>query len=88
FLHSEYSPDLGVFYSNPRMDELLEEAMVKKTIEERTPIYEEIQRLMAEEAPVVPLFQGKLVVVTRIGIEGVVLDPTMIFRYYLVYSVE
>ncbi|RLG04236.1 MAG: peptide ABC transporter substrate-binding protein [Thaumarchaeota archaeon] len=86
FLHSEYSPDLGVFYSNPEMDRLLEEAQVKRTIEERTALYEEIQRLMAEDAPVVPLFQGVLTVVARVGIKGVVLDPTMILRYYLIYE--
>lgn len=86
FLHSEHSWALGVFYSNPEMDRLLEEAMVAPTVEQREALYIEAQRLLAREAPVVPLFQGKLMIVARKGIEGIVLDATMLLRYYLIYS--
>jgi len=85
FLHSEYSGSLGVFYSNPEMDATLEEAMVKVDIKERTKLYEKVQRLMADEAPVVPFFQGRLNAVTWPYIKGFILDPTMLLRYYLIY---
>jgi len=85
FLHSEYSGSLGVFYSNPEMDAILEEAMIEIDIAKRTDLYEEAQRLMAEEAPLVPFFQGKLNAVTWPYIKGFILDPTMLLRYYLIY---
>ncbi|MBS7611467.1 peptide ABC transporter substrate-binding protein [Candidatus Bathyarchaeota archaeon] len=86
FLHSEWSPDMGVFYSNPKMDELLDEASIRIDVEERTVLYIEIQKLMAEEAPVIPLFQGVLNVVFWPNVRGVILDPTMLLRYYLIYK--
>lgn len=86
FLHSEWSPDLGVFYSNPQMDEWLDQASVETDMTRRTELYEKIQRLMAEEAPVIPFFQGVLTAAFWPNVRGVVLDPTMLLRYYLIYK--
>jgi len=86
FLHSEHCGHLGVFYNNSEVDELLEEAMVKPTIEERQERYEEVQRILARDAPLIPLFQGKLFLVCKKNIRGVVLDPVMLLRYYLIYK--
>ena len=86
FLHSKWSPDLGVFYNNSKMDELLDKASVAIDKAERTELYKEIQRLMAEEAPVIPFFQGKLFIVFWPNVRGVILDPTMLLRYYLIYK--
>jgi len=86
FLHSEWSPDLGVFYNNSKMDELLDKASVAIDKAERTELYKEVQRLMAEEAPVIPFFQGKLFIVFWPNVRGVILDPTMLLRYYLIYK--
>ena len=86
FLHSEWSPDLGVFYNNSRMDELLDAASLEIDISKRTELYQEVQRLMAEEAPVIPFFQGKLYAIFWPNVRGVVLDPTLILRYYLIYK--
>lgn len=86
FLHSEWSPDMGVFYSDPQMDDWLEEASVETDISKRTELYENIQRLMAEDAPVIPFFQGNLYTVFWPNVRGTVLDPTLILRYYLIYK--
>jgi peptide/nickel transport system substrate-binding protein len=43
-------------YSNPRVDELLEEARTLVTEDERAPLYAEIQEIIAEEAPVAYFF--------------------------------
>jgi len=86
FLHSKWSPDLGVFYNNSKMDELLDKASVTIDKAERAELYKEIQRLMAEEAPVIPFFQGKLFIVFWPNVRGVILDPTMLLRYYLIYK--
>jgi peptide/nickel transport system substrate-binding protein len=77
---------MGVFYNNTRMDELLDEARSEVNITRRTELYEEVQALMAEEAPVIPLFQGKLFAVFWPNVRGTVLDPTLILRYYLIYK--
>jgi len=86
FLHSKASPHFGIFYSNPTMDEILEEAMVETDIGKRTELYEKAQRLMAEEAPQIPFFQGVLNAATSPEIKGLVLDPMMLLRYYLIYK--
>lgn len=85
FVHSSGSPSLGCFYSNPTMDKLIEDARKESDISKRTEIYKDIQDLMADEVPVLPLFQGKQYCVTKPDVKGVTLDTTMIFRYYLLY---
>jgi peptide/nickel transport system substrate-binding protein len=47
-----------------------------------------IQDLMAEDAPLVPLFQSFEWAVSKPNVDGVVLDVSMIFRYYLVFAEE
>lgn len=84
FLQSDASPSLGSFYSNERMDELLLEARKAESREEREKIYKEVQELLAQEVPYIPLWQGRQYVVLRRGVRGVVLEPTQIFRYYIV----
>lgn len=43
-------------YSNPTVDELLEEARTLVTPEERKPLYDEVQEILAEEVPVAYFF--------------------------------
>lgn len=86
FLHSEWSPDMGVFYNNTQMDDLLDNASVETDIAVRTSLYEDVQELMAEEAPVIPFFQGILNAAYWPKIKGIELDPTMLLRYYLIYE--
>jgi len=76
----------GYAYSNPKLLEILEEARIKPSIEERTALYEQAQDIWAEDAAIVPLFQGKLTIAVREGVEGVILDPVMLFRYWLLYK--
>lgn len=86
FLHSEWSPDMGVFYSNPEMDAALDAASVETDIGKRTELYEKVQKIMAEDAPVIPFFQGVLNAAIWPNVKGFVLDPTMLLRYYLIYK--
>ncbi|MDH5779183.1 MAG: PQQ-binding-like beta-propeller repeat protein [Candidatus Bathyarchaeota archaeon] len=85
FVHSESSPELGVFYNNTLMDNVLENATVELNITRRTELYEEAQRLIAEDAPLIPFAQGTLFAVSRPNIEGVYLSPTMVLPYYTIY---
>jgi peptide/nickel transport system substrate-binding protein len=86
FLHSEWSSSNGVYYNNTQMDAYLNDAMVEVNITRRTELYEDAQRLMAEEAPVIPLFQGILNAAFWPNVRGVILDPPMMLRYYLIYK--
>jgi len=79
---------LGYPYCDEEMDQLLEQASVATSMEEREQLYKQIQQKLAEDAPIIPLVQGKLTIVAKDDVKGITLDPTMIFRYYLVYSEE
>ena len=83
FLKSGSNRWLGYPYSDPDMDKLLEQAAIAPTQEERTKYYEQIQDKLKEDAPIIPLLQGKLFVVAKKDVKGIILDPTMLFRYYL-----
>jgi peptide/nickel transport system substrate-binding protein len=48
-----------------------------------TSLYSQLQSIVAQAAPMVPLFQGTSVCVSTTKVTGVVLDVTTIFRYYL-----
>ena len=85
FLKSGSNKWTGSGYSNPQMDEVLEKASLATDQAERTKYYEQAQDILAEDVPIVPLIQGKLFVVAKKDIGGITLDPTMIFRYYLLY---
>ncbi len=88
FLHSEANKWTGSGYANPEVNALLDEAAVKLSPEERTPYYERVQDILADEVPIIPLVQGKLFVVAKKNVGGIILDPTMQFRYWLLYWKE
>ncbi|MCD6113678.1 MAG: peptide ABC transporter substrate-binding protein [Thermoprotei archaeon] len=88
FLHSKANKWTGSGYANPKVDELLDEAAIKLTPEERTPYYEQVQGILADEVPIIPLVQGKLFVAAKKNVGGIILDPTMQFRYWLLYWKE
>ncbi len=82
FAHSgAASNGMGIFLNDKKMDELLEKAARATSKEERTKYYEQIQKYWTEVCPTVPLFQGKLYLVTQKNISGVKVAPTMIFNY-------
>ncbi|GAH25896.1 unnamed protein product, partial [marine sediment metagenome] len=51
--HTDASDDMGIFYSNPEMDELLEKGQVTTPLrgDERKTIYEDSQKLWAKGGP-------------------------------------
>jgi len=82
FAHSgAASNGMGIYLNDKKMDDLLEKAARATTIEERTKYYKEIQQYWTEVCPTVPIFQGKLYLITQKNISGVKVAPTMIFNY-------
>jgi len=73
----------GSGYSNDRVNELLTKAQLVTDIGERTKLYEQVQQILREDAPIIPLLQGRLYMVTKPGI-SVVVGPTMIVPYNLI----
>lgn len=86
--HSEASDDIGVFYASDAMDALLEGGQVAAELRgaDRQKLYEDAQELWAVDVPTIPLTQGSLLIVAQPGIEGIVLDPNMLFHYFTLYK--
>lgn len=84
FLSTEGAKSMGSFYSSETMDELLRQEVSLTTVEERTPVLEQVQDLLAQDIPNVPLFQKPQFVAFQKDVKGVILDPLQIFRYYLI----
>jgi peptide/nickel transport system substrate-binding protein len=76
------SDDLGIFYCNEDMDELLKDARLSTDQSERQNLYKQVQELWTTETPTIPFTQGLLIVVTDKDIGGVVLDPTLFLHYF------
>lgn len=62
-------------YSNPRADELMDRAAVEPDPEKRAALYEELQQILAEDVPVIPLFEMQFVVVYNTKLRNAVSSP-------------
>ena len=83
-----YSKDsfLNIHYENPEMEKLLAEEKASTDDATREEAFARIQEIGAEDAPTVPYIELSQVAVVQDGVEGVpdTLDPSYIFRYWLV----
>ncbi len=86
FLDSEANSWAGTGYSNPQVDSLLRKAQTITDQGQRTQIYEQVQDILAQDVPYIPLIQGKLFVVTQKSVQGITIGPDMIFHYNTVYK--
>lgn len=89
FSYSFYQSEnafLNTHYDSPKVDELLYAESETTDKKEREDAFAEIQRTAAEDVPTIPLFEEKQIAVVRKGIKGVqeTLDPSYIFRYWLI----
>jgi peptide/nickel transport system substrate-binding protein len=77
-----------MFYANEQMDKLLEagQRVVGVHSAERLAIYEEIQKLWAEDMVTIPLTQGTQSVAAQPNVKGVVFDPGMQLELYNLYK--
>jgi len=72
------------WYSNPRIDELLDQAQVELTENERRRLYREVGEILHEDVPHVPLLNFGQPVAAREGVSGLVrpnenwFDPTVV----------
>jgi peptide/nickel transport system substrate-binding protein len=75
----------GVFFQNTRVDELTE--LGKRTIDvgKRHQYYLEVQRIVAEEAPLIPLFGEMMINAVRTNIRGYKLHPWFVVNWEDIY---
>ena len=85
-MHSERGSFLHTHYMNPEMDRLIDQARVASDPAVRNRLYEQIQNIMVQDAPLVPLWQGAGWAVTKPDVKGVVIDITTYLRYWLIES--
>jgi dipeptide transport system substrate-binding protein len=63
------------FWCNARFDGILDQARAASDPATRAGLYAEAQRILADEAPVVPLAHVAVTVATVAGVTGLVADP-------------
>ncbi len=70
--HSSLKGSKGnmAYFSNDRVDELLDKGRVLPDSEEREQVYHELQELLVEQAPWIPLYSGKQLVGVRKDVIG------------------
>jgi len=86
FLPTDGVGFLHAHYISPAMAQLLHQAAGNTDPSAFPQIYGQIQDLIATDVPMVPLFQGTTIVITNPMVGGIVLDPTTIFRMYLMWE--
>ncbi len=83
-----YLPDsfLNIHFNDPQMNKLIADEKGTADDAQRSKDFEEIQKLAAQQTPVIPIWQGEQVAAVRDGIKGVeeTFDPSFIFRYWLI----
>lgn len=86
FLTPKGATTFSSYYNNSKMTELINEEKSIVDQEKRTQKFEEIQDLLAEDAPYIPLVQGKQFAAFQSSVkkDSVKLGPVQIFRYYTI----
>jgi peptide/nickel transport system substrate-binding protein len=64
------------FYSNPRVDALIDQARRETDQSERKQLYAEIQRILAEELPYINLWYFDNVIVANRRVQGITLNSS------------
>lgn len=70
------SQNLGSFYYSQRINRLIDQQRKELNPEKRNKILRQIDEIVAEEVPYIPLVQNKDYAFAQENIQGVVLDPT------------
>jgi peptide/nickel transport system substrate-binding protein len=88
FVQSSGGSWLHQNYANPMMDQLIEWARGNTTEADRASLYGQINNLMVQDCPIIPIYQGYAYAVSRTNVQGVYLDATQTWRLWLIYATE
>jgi len=78
------SQGTGSFYYSERANELIAQQRAESDPEARQAIFRELQQLLAEDVPYIPLWQNKDYVFAQAGVDGVAIQPTQQFLLGLI----
>jgi peptide/nickel transport system substrate-binding protein len=79
------SPGRWNHYSNPKLDPLLDQADATMDADRRMALLQEIQKLVLEDAAIVPLFSDDFMIAARREVQGFKYDGTGTPMYYDVW---
>jgi peptide/nickel transport system substrate-binding protein len=71
----------GIYFSDPKWDEMFVNAQKSPDDNVRKEIYEKIQQMWTDEVPTAPIFQGTLYIFAQKDIDGIMISPTLQFIY-------
>jgi peptide/nickel transport system substrate-binding protein len=73
-------------YLNPKLTDLVATEQGETDPGKRAAAFAEIQKITAEDVPMIPIWQGKQLAAVRTGVTGVkdTFDPSFTFRFWLV----
>ncbi|MEO1671143.1 MAG: ABC transporter substrate-binding protein [Cyanobacteria bacterium J06631_2] len=77
----------GSFYYSDRANELIEQSRQEQDVAKRQAILMELQEVMAQDVPYVPLWQTKDYAFAQTGIEGVMINPSQTFPFWTIERV-
>jgi peptide/nickel transport system substrate-binding protein len=72
----------GSFYYSDRMNQLIRQQRTEANPETRQAIFQEIQQILAEDVPFIPLWQDKIHVFAQNNIQGVNLQANQQFPFW------
>lgn len=78
----------GSFYYSDRANQLIEQERQEQDPEKRQEIFIELQELLAEDVPYIPLWQTKDYAFAQNGIEGVTINPSQTFPFWTIEPVS
>ena len=74
----------GSFYYSDRANQLIEQSRTEQDPAQRQAIFAELQELLAQDVPYVPLWQVKDYAFAQNGIDGVVINPSQNFPFWTI----
>jgi peptide/nickel transport system substrate-binding protein len=86
FVQSSGGSWLHMNYASAQMDQLVQQARSTTDPTERTNLYTQINNLMVQDVPIVPIYEGNQFAVSKPNVQGVYLDITQNWRNWLVYE--
>ncbi len=72
----------GSFYNNPKMNELIASERKERDVTKRSQILQQIQEILAQDVPFIPLWQNKEYAFAQKGVEGVKIEPNQQLPYW------
>lgn len=72
-------------YSNPMVDDLIKQGRGENDVKKRTQIYEQINEIVTQEAPIVVLLNPMVLSAAHSGIEGIQFNSQGLFQYESLY---